>query len=44
VSGLGGGGARQISALVSSGSGVSGIGTSATEISQQALTLSLAPG
>jgi hypothetical protein len=44
VSGLGGGGAHQISALVSSGSGVSGIGTIATEQSQQALTLSLAPG
>ena len=44
VSGLSGGGARQISALVSASSGVSGIGTIATEQSQQALTLSLAPG
>jgi protein kinase-like protein len=44
VSGLSGDGARQISALVSASSGVSGIGTIATEISQQALTLSLAPG
>jgi hypothetical protein len=30
--------------LVSASSGVSGIGTIATEQSQQALTLSLAPG
>ena len=44
VSGLSGGGAHQISALVSASSGVSGIGTIATEQSQQALTLSLAPG
>ena len=44
VSGLSGGGAHQISALVSSGSTVSGIGTIATEQSQQALTLSLAAG
>jgi hypothetical protein len=44
VSGLSGGGAHQISALVSSGSAVSGIGTIATEQSQQALTLSLAAG
>jgi hypothetical protein len=44
VSGLGGGGARQISALVLSGSAVSGIGTIATGQSQQALTLSLAAG
>jgi hypothetical protein len=44
VSGLSGGGAHQISALVSSGSAVSGIGTIATEQSQQALTLSLTAG
>jgi hypothetical protein len=44
VGGLTGGGAHQIAALVSSGSAVSGIGTIATEQSQQALTLSLAPG
>mgnify|MGYP001450547268 CR=1 FL=1 len=36
--------AQQISALVSAGSGVSGIGTVATGQSQQALTLSLGPG
>lgn len=42
VSGLGGGGAHQITALVPSGSAVSGTGTIATEQSQQALTLSLA--
>jgi hypothetical protein len=41
VSGLSGGGAHQISALVFSGSAVSGVGTTATEQSQQALTLSL---
>jgi hypothetical protein len=41
VSGLGGGGAHQISALVSSGSAVSGIGTIATDQSQRALTLTL---
>jgi hypothetical protein len=44
VSGLSGGGAHQISALVSSGSAVSGIGTIATGQSQQTVTLSLAPG
>jgi len=44
VSGLSGGGAHQITALVPSGSAVSGIGTITTEQSQQALTLSLAPG
>ncbi len=44
VSGLSGGGAQQISALISAGSGVSGIGTVATGQSQQALTLSLGPG
>jgi hypothetical protein len=44
VSGLGGGGAHQISALVPSGSAVSGIGTIATEQGQQALTLSLTAG
>lgn len=42
VSGLSGGGAHQVSALVSSGSATSGLGTIATEQSQQALTLSLA--
>jgi hypothetical protein len=44
VSGLSGGGAHQITALVPSGSAVSGIGTITTEQSQQALTLRLAPG
>ena len=44
VSGLSGGGVQQISALVSAGSGVSGIGTVATGQSQRALTLSLGPG
>ena len=44
VSGLSGGGAQQISALVSASSGVSGTGTVATGQSQRALTLSLGPG
>jgi Protein kinase domain len=44
VSGLSGGGAHQITALVPSGSAVSGIGTIATEQGQQALTLSFIVG
>ncbi|MGH3204419.1 MAG: hypothetical protein ACRDOA_05910 [Streptosporangiaceae bacterium] len=44
VSGLSGGGAHQIAAVVPSGSAVSGIGTIATDQSQQALTLNLAAG
>jgi hypothetical protein len=44
VSGLSGGGAHQVSALVSSGSAVSGIGTIATDQSQQALKLTLPAG
>jgi len=44
VSGLSGGGGHQVSALVWSGSAVSGLGTIATVQSQHALTLSLAVG
>jgi hypothetical protein len=44
VSGLSGGGAHEVAALVSSGSGVSGIGLTATQQSQQPVIVSLAAG
>jgi Protein kinase domain len=44
VSGLSGGGAHEVAALVSSGSAVSGIGLTATQQSQQPVVVSLAAG
>ena len=44
VSGLSGGGAHEITALVSAGSAVTGIGTTATQQAQQPVTVSLAGG
>jgi hypothetical protein len=44
VSGLSGGGAHEVAALVSSGSGVSGIGLTATQQNQQPVIVSLAAG
>jgi hypothetical protein len=44
VSGLTGGGAHEIAALVSSGSAVTGIGLTATQQGQQPVTVSLAAG
>jgi hypothetical protein len=44
VSGLSGGGVHEIAALVSAGSAVTGIGTTATQQAQQPVTVSLAAG
>ena len=44
VSGLSGGGAHEVAALVASGSAVTGIGSTATEQAQQPVTVSLAAG